>query len=248
VTIGPLDPASLLSVLSRCGVDFVVIGAMAVGVHGEVRSTGNVDIMLPIGDEPNKRALQLALEELGAVRLTAQQGGVAVDPENPYPTLMFSARHGKLDVLYRPDGSDGYANVRRRASRASIGGHPVLIAGRDDLVRMKLAAGRPHDLQDVANLTAVDSAGAGSRRVRASMMLTAGVDAQWATDLAAARAALFDPASTVDAKARSLTIEATRTDLTDAQIELWAQALADRLHGAGVLAGREVSVSIPAIT
>jgi hypothetical protein len=62
VTTGPLDPAALLGTLSKSGVDFVVIGAMAVGVHGEVRSTGDVDIMVPIGDERNERALQAALE------------------------------------------------------------------------------------------------------------------------------------------------------------------------------------------
>jgi hypothetical protein len=131
VTIGPLDPAALLSTLSACDVEFVVIGATAVGVHAEVRSTGDVDIMVPIGDEPNKQARQTALEQLEAVRLTAQ-------------------------------------------------------------------AGRSHDLEDVASLTAADASRRGTRRVRSSMTLSAGVDAQWATDLAGARVELFDPQGTVE--------------------------------------------------
>jgi hypothetical protein len=64
---GALNPAGLLGTLSACDVDFVVIGALAVGAHSEVRATGDVDVMVPIGDEANKRALQNALEQLGAV-------------------------------------------------------------------------------------------------------------------------------------------------------------------------------------
>jgi hypothetical protein len=157
---------------------------------------------------------------------------------------MFSTRHGKLEVLYRPDGSDSYPSVRRRAAQASIGGHPVLIVGRDDLVRMKLAAGRTHDLQDVASLTATDAGGRGERRVRVSMKLAPEVDMEWAIDLVAARVELFDPVSRVDVRDGSLTIEATRSDLNEPQIELWASALADRLRGAGVVVGRDVTLSI----
>jgi hypothetical protein len=106
-----LNPTGLLGTLSECGVDFVVIGAMAVGVHAEVRATGDVDVMVPIGDEANKRALQNALEQLGAVLLSSEQGGVDPSAGDPYPTVMFRTRYGKLDILYRPDGSDSYPKV-----------------------------------------------------------------------------------------------------------------------------------------
>jgi hypothetical protein len=71
VADGALNPAALLGTLSACGVDFVVIGALAVGVHAEVRATGDVDVMLPIGDEANRRVLRRALEwarDLAAAR------------------------------------------------------------------------------------------------------------------------------------------------------------------------------------
>ena len=44
---GALNPAGLLGALPTCGVDFVVIGALAVGVHAEVRATGDVDVQIP---------------------------------------------------------------------------------------------------------------------------------------------------------------------------------------------------------
>jgi hypothetical protein len=240
---GALNPAGLLGALSECGVDFVVIGAMAVGVHAEVRATGDVDVMVPIRDEGNKRALQNALEQLGAVLLSSEQDGVDPSAGDPYPTVMFRTRYGKLDILYRPDGSDSYPKVKRRSLQTTINSQRVHVAGKDDLIRMKLAAGRTDDLRDVANLTSSEQGA--PRRVFVSMVLALGVDHEWARDLAAARAAYFDPSSRVRiAENTHLQIEARRSDLTDRQIEQWAHALADRLEAAGVIADTDIDVQI----
>jgi hypothetical protein len=241
VADGALDPAALLGALAACGVDFVLIGALAVGVHSEVRATGDVDVMLPIGDEPNKRALLRALEKLDAVRLSAEQGGVDPAVGDPYPTVMFATRYGKLDVLYRPDGSDRYADVKRRSLDTAIGGQRVLVAERNDLVRMKLAAGRTDDLRDVANLTSSEQGT--SREVFVSMALTPDVDQEWARDLTVARVAYFDSSCRIGiADDRRIEIHARRSGLTDGQIEQWAHALADRLRAAGVIGDADIDV------
>ena len=240
---GALDPAALLSTLAACGVDFVVIGALAVGVHSEVRATGDVDVMLPSGDETNKRALLHALETLAAVRLSSEQGGVDPAAGDPYPTVMFGTRYGKLDVLYRPDGSDTYPQVKRRSLDTTIGGQPVRVAGKNDLIRMKLAAGRADDLRDVANLTSSEQGA--PREVLVSMTLAPDVDREWARDLAAERVAYFDPSRRVRiADNERLQVDAHRSGLTDAQIERWAHALADRLRAAGVVADTDIEVRI----
>jgi hypothetical protein len=174
VADGALDPVGLLGTLAACGVDFVVIGALAVGVHSEVRATGDVDVMLPIGDDANNQALLRALETLDAVRLSAEQGGVDPVAGDPYPTVMFGTRCGKLDVVYRPDGSDRYPEVKRRSLDTTIGGQRVRVASRNDLVRMKLAAGRTDDLRDVANLTSSEQGA--PRGVFVAMALTPDVD------------------------------------------------------------------------
>jgi len=240
---GPLNPAGLLDTLSACGVDFVVIGALAVGVHAEVRATGDVDMMVPIGDEDNKHALRRALEQLDAVLLSYEQGGVDPSAGDPYPTVMFRTRYGKLDVLYQPDGSDTYANVKRRSLKTAINGQRVHVAAKSDLIRMKLAAGRTDDFRDVANLTASEQGM--PRRVILSMALASRVDHEWACDLAMARAAYFDPSSRVQiVEHEHLQIEARRSDLTDQQIEQWAHALAERLEAAGVIADSDIQVQI----
>ncbi len=240
---GVLNPAGLLGTLSAHGVDFVVIGALAVGVHSEVRATGDVDVMVPIGDEANKRALQDALEQLGAVLLSSEQGGMDPAAGDPYPTVMFRTRYGKLDILYRPDGSDSYPKVKQRSLETKINGQRVHVAGKNDLVRMKLAAGRTDDFRDVANLTASEQGV--PRRVSVSMVLAPEVDHEWARDLAAARAAYFDPSSRVRiAETTHLRIQARRSDLTDRQIDQWAHALADRLQAGGIIAHTDIDVQI----
>ncbi len=240
---GALNPAGLLGALSACGVDFVVIGALAVGVHAEVRATGDVDVMVPIGDGANRRALRDALQQLGAVLLSSEQGGVDPTAGEEYPTVMFSTRYGKLDILYRPDGSDSYPKVKRRSLQTTINGQRVYVAGKDDLIRMKLAAGRTDDLRDVANLTSSEQGV--PRLVSVSMVLAPEVDHEWARDMAAERATYFDVSSRVRiAENKYLKIEARRSDLTDRQIEQWAHALADRLEAAGVVAGANIDVHV----
>ena len=240
---GALNPAGLLAALSACGVDFVVIGALAVGVHAEVRATGDVDVMVPVADETNRQALKDALAQLGAVLLSSEQGGVDPAAGEEYPTVMFGTRYGKLDILYRPDGSDSYPKVKRRSLQTTINGQRVHVAGKDDLIRMKLAAGRTDDLRDVANLTSSEQ-GIG-RVVSVSMALAPEVDREWARDLAAERVAYFDPSGRVQiAEHTHLQIEARRSDLTDRQIEQWAHALAGRLQAAGVITGTDIDVQI----
>lgn len=126
--------------------------------------------------------------------------------------------------------------------RSTIGGQPVRVAGKDDLIKMKLAAGRPDDFVDVANLTAQEHGD--RRRAFASMPLAPDVDEDWARDLAIARVTHFDPAGRAWTTDGWLKIEAARADLTDAQITRWAHALAERLYGAGVLADTEVHIEI----
>jgi len=245
VADGALDPAALLGTLAACGVDFVVIGALAVGVHAEVRATGDVDVMLPSGDDANKSALLRALEMLNAVRLSSEQGGVDPVAGDPYPTVMFGTRYGKLDVLYRPDGSDSYPEVRRRSLDTTIGGQGVRVVGKDDLVRMKLAAGRTDDLRDVANLTSSEQGA--PREVFVSMTLAQDVDREWARDLVAARGAYFDPSCRIGISDDGrLQIDAHRSGLTDGQIEQWAHALADRLLAAAVIADAGIEIRIRA--
>jgi hypothetical protein len=59
--------------------------------------------------------------------------------------------------LYRCDsrraGAPAYRDLRERALEIDLGGPELAVAGRDDLISMKRASGRPVDLDDLAALT-----------------------------------------------------------------------------------------------
>jgi hypothetical protein len=67
-------------------------------------------------------------------------------------TLTLTTLDGDLDLLVDPDGSPGYATLRRNASRVELDGITVLVASIDDMIAMKRAAGRPQDLVDLESL------------------------------------------------------------------------------------------------
>ena len=61
--------------------------------------------------------------------------------------------HGDIDVLHEAPGAAPYPELRERALVIALDDVRVPVAGRDDLIRMKLARGRPVDRADVAALT-----------------------------------------------------------------------------------------------
>jgi hypothetical protein len=144
----------LLEHLVQAGVDFVVIGGVAVIVQGSPRFTKDLDICYA-----TERA---NLERLGKllVDLDAQLRGVDADlpfvPDartlSQVAMLTLTTREGDLDLLSDPPGSPGYAALKRHASRVDLDGTFVLVASIDDLIAMKSAAGRPQDVVDLESL------------------------------------------------------------------------------------------------
>jgi hypothetical protein len=51
-------------------------------------------------------------------------------------------------------GEAAYEHLARNAVDTMLGGHRVRVCSRDDLIAMKRAAGRPHDLLDLEELGA----------------------------------------------------------------------------------------------
>lgn len=61
--------------------------------------------------------------------------------------------HGAVDVLHDAPGAAPYEQLRERALTIALDDLRIRVAGLDDLIRMKLARGRPVDRADVAALT-----------------------------------------------------------------------------------------------
>lgn len=159
---GPLDAERILEALARHGVDFVLVGGMAAQVHGNTRMTNDVD-MIPEPDPPNLARLAEALRELDAQVLNPGHEDLEIDAAMlPRATIwQFATPHGDIDVLHETPGAAPYDQLRKRALVVALDEVRIPVAGRDDLIRMKLARGRPIDRADVAALTDPEAGSAG---------------------------------------------------------------------------------------
>jgi hypothetical protein len=157
----PLDLGELIAVLARHGVDYLVIGGVATQVHGHRRTTMDLDLT-PDPSPENLHRLGAALTELEARPRDAGSEKAEVPVGDPdrlavaaiVPPLL--TRHGQLHILKEPKGAHGFDEMRKRALVVDLDGNEVAIVSLDDLIRMKRAAGRPADLDDIAALTEVE--------------------------------------------------------------------------------------------
>jgi Nucleotidyl transferase AbiEii toxin, Type IV TA system len=146
--------SALLRRLHDGGVDFVVIGGVAVIMQGASRFTKDLDICYST-DKENLDRLGSVLISLGA-RLRGVEEDVPFIPDGRTlrhtQILTLTTPDGNLDLLVRPDGSPSYTVLRARASRVDLDGVVVSIASVDDMIAMKRASARPQDLVDLESL------------------------------------------------------------------------------------------------
>jgi len=156
-TDNPLDAERILRALDEHGVDYVLIGGLAVQTHGHVRTTNDADL-IPSPDPDNLERLANALQNLGARVLNPGKEDIEVDAKMlPRATIwQFATREGGVDVMHEVPGGRSYGELNARALRVRLGEVEVPVVGLDDLIQMKLARGRSVDLADVAALTDPD--------------------------------------------------------------------------------------------
>lgn len=139
------------------GVDFVVVGGIAMIAHGSGRLTQDLDICYS-NDAANLEALGNVLVELGA-RLHGVPEQVPFVPDaralRRSMILTLDSDDGKIDLLVDPAGAPRYILLRDRAIEAELDGVTVLVASLDDLEAMKRAAGRPKDLVDLEEIEVI---------------------------------------------------------------------------------------------
>jgi hypothetical protein len=157
--VAPFDPEQIVRALARHGVAYVMIGALAARLQGFPRVTADIDIT-PQRDATNLDRLASALSELEARVFTeGVPEGLAFDCSAA--TLARAdmwnlvTRAGRIDVVFRPAGTKGYDELQLSAIPFEIFGADVAVASLEDIIRSKVAAGRPQDRQDVPILRAL---------------------------------------------------------------------------------------------
>jgi hypothetical protein len=141
--------------LIAAGVRFAIVGGHAVALHGAVRGTLDVDVVIPF----ERQQFLLAHETLGKLGLT---------PRLPLePATVFSDREKLIDErnmlawsFQNPDDPLQVVDILithdlNELSTVKVfveSNESLEVIGIDDLIKMKRAAGRPQDLADVEAL------------------------------------------------------------------------------------------------
>jgi predicted nucleotidyltransferase len=141
------DQLDLLSVFRAHGVRFIVVGGHAVNIYTEPRYTGDLDLLVS-GDSANGQAVYRALAEFGA----PLKGVTAQDFINkPSQYFQVGVPPSRVDVLQSIAAVE-FEAAWTQATMVKVNGYDVRFLSREDLIRNKLAAGRPKDLVDAEAL------------------------------------------------------------------------------------------------
>jgi hypothetical protein len=153
---GPFDPERILRALSKRGVLYILVGATAARLQGFPRLTADADIA-PATNAENLKRLAAALRDLHARVYTAAvpQGlPFSCDAETLARANLWNLTTdaGRLDVIFKPSGTEGYDDLARSAVTFEAFGIELRAASLKDILRSKLASNRPQDQQDVVIL------------------------------------------------------------------------------------------------
>lgn len=137
------DFRELLKLLEKHNVRYLVVGGYAVMLYSEPRWTKDLDLWIAL-DPPNGAAIFRALQEFGAplAGLTEQ------DFTAPGYFYQMGNPPLRVDVMMGIPGGD-FDTAWGRRRTVTVGDCPIHFIGREDLIAVKIAAGRQQDLKDV---------------------------------------------------------------------------------------------------
>jgi len=140
------DLKELLRLFMSHDVRFLVIGGHAVSFHGYPRFTKDLDIWVE-RDHANALRIVGALKEFGfdydglSPEMFTQEGRMTQMGREP----------NRVDILHTIKGVE-FSECHSRCATANVGELQVPFISKADLIRNKIATGRPQDLADADKL------------------------------------------------------------------------------------------------
>lgn len=152
--------AELLHALSEAQVEYVLVGGLAVQLHGFMRSTVDIDLVLAMNDKNLVRFIdvvkQFGLMPSIPVPIESLRNAAQIEQwHREKGMLAFALREpqiggGVVDVLVRPEVP--FEKLRKNAVAGELFSQQIWIASIDDLLTMKRSANRPKDRLDIEAL------------------------------------------------------------------------------------------------
>ncbi len=143
--------------LAEHGVRYILIGGWAAILHGAARSTNDVDIVYA-RDADNIHRLVEALGPWQPYLRGAPPGlPFRWDESTVHAGLDFklTAAHGEIDLLGEVTGGGPYEQLLPFSQTVTAFGVPLRVVTLERLIHLKRAAGRPRDMQAIAELEAL---------------------------------------------------------------------------------------------
>ncbi len=156
------EPDELLLALSSAQVEFIVIGGVAVGVHGFTRATKDLDIV-PDPSMENLERLARVLREIKAQHIGLEDFSPEEFPYDPTDPVQLAeganfrleTSLGPMDIMQWVAGIEtdlAYEELAPKAFPVTFRDSEIRVCSIEHLRAMKRAAGRPRDLDDLKQL------------------------------------------------------------------------------------------------
>jgi predicted nucleotidyltransferase len=151
------DFPRLLTLLTRSGVEFIIIGGFAATAHGSAHVTVDLDLVYSRAPE-NVARLAEALAPLRPYLRGAPPGlpfQFDVDTIERGLNFTLTTTAGDLDLLGEATGGGTYEALLSRSEVREVFGIDCRFVDLQTLIHLKRAAGRPKDLERIAELEAL---------------------------------------------------------------------------------------------
>ena len=151
------DFASLIGALSEGGVQVIIIGGLAATIHGSSRLTQDIDVVYSRSDDNIERVVAaLGPHEpylRGAPRNLPFDWSAATIQRGL--NFMLTTTIGDIDLFGEITGGGGYDDLLPHSIVVELFGHTCRCLDLPWLIETKRAAGRPRDLEAIAELEAL---------------------------------------------------------------------------------------------
>lgn len=147
------DFLDLLAAFLESDVEFIVVGAHALAVHGVPRATGDLDVWV----RPTPRNAERVMTALGKFGAPVETLAIGVDDFSvPEAVVQIGLPPRRIDVLTtitNVEFDDAWNHRVTKVVGVGSGQLTVPFLGREELLRNKRATGRTKDAADVERLT-----------------------------------------------------------------------------------------------
>ena len=137
------DFRDLLALFNKHKVDYIIVGAYALGFHGAPRYTGDLDVLVR-PDPVKARSIMQALQEFGF----GSVGLTAADFEEEGKVVQLGFPPVRIDIITSITGVS-WEQARSGRVEGWFGDLMVHYIGRDDFIYNKRALGRKKDIADL---------------------------------------------------------------------------------------------------